>query len=755
MDQNLYFQVLKDISDLLVDRYALQYSTLYWKTENGQFDALASFSVENRDQKDVEIPFSLSRSLIGAIRKSVFIPNTVRDLKNINEKPDRGDAYLLIVVPVKNENIHGMLAMWCKTDQLRMEHEDRILLDFVGRVILKNLEVYPTLSITSFGESDSSTKEKEVHFTTEPEVYEGEESIEKVSPPADDNMSVSPPFPLTTPENTEETEPKAPEMIDESLENKSEQSPVIDYIQYSSQGFMAFDKDCQIVFSNGEQLDSIFMQDLNGKNALDILFKLGTPSNPESTSFSANPKESTIYDLLTTIFMRITDLDVMIELLPSELDINNHFYRVEYKYIKADQVENDCILTIINDISREKKLQYQAEIESTRGGMISKVALDTGGYLQTKETISGLIRKLQEELGKPLSDVVIKKMVHQLRTIQMGVDIYDVKDISDNVQQLIDSLENMPVQNASGFEEKAGYIRKIEQLEELFSEVEDKYLNAFFHGKDQSKISYQITDEKLQSFYQGFSESCLDEKLKLMETIFDKNYRPFTRLPRLSQITNQRLERVKRSLWTKLGTPCKEELKELLESLKKQPVGLFFNRYAVVADNIAKKQNKQVEVKLEGDDIELSIVRYEPLFNSLIHVVRNSVEHGIEKMEERVFHDKELEGQLSFKAAIEGNQLLITIEDDGKGIDLEKIKKIAIACNLIDENEAAGLSQEDTLRLVFDLAARNDEEEEESEMIRGIGLDIVRQNVEKLNGKINIKTKSEKGTTIQICVPIE
>lgn len=727
MDHSSYFQVLKDTSDLLVERYALQYSTLYWKNESGQFDTVASFSTENRDKKNVSIPFSLSRSLIGAIRKTVFIPNTVRDLTSIDEKPDQEEAYLLVVVPLKKDSIHGMLAMWCKTDQHKMNQEDRVLLDFAGSSILKNLEVYPTLSLQNKGKDSFQDQDGEtVSVKLEDAELKGllASQSENDVPPLDEGTS-------------------------ESLREE------IDYIQYSSQGFIAFNKDCQVIYSNPDRLKTIFEQDISGMSALDILFKLGIPSNPESTSFSVNPKESNIYDLLTTIFMRITDLDVMIELLPSEIDIKGNFYRVEYSYVKAQKEENDSILMIFHDISKEKKLQYQSEIENSRSNMISKVAMDTSGYIQTRETIVELLDKVIEEFSNPVSDRIIKNITHQLRTVQMGVDIYDVKDISDQSQKLIEALDQRAHNLSLSVEERESYQRDVETLKDLLITIENSYLSTFFSENSiSSSNSYQVTDAKLQSIYKTFATSGIDKTLKEMETIFENNYRPFTRLPRLSQITNQRLERVKENLWKKVGTPCKNSLKELLDSIKTEPIRQFFDRYAIVAENLAQKHNKQVEVKQIGDEIELPTAQFEALFSSLIHVVRNSVEHGIEKMEERVFYDKELEGVLTFEAKVEEGTLSLKLADDGKGIDIEKIKQTAITCNIITTEEAENISQEDALQLIFKLGARSDDTSG-SDVIRGIGLDIVRQNVEKLDGHIQIYTEPEKGTTIKISVPLE
>jgi len=195
------------------------------------------------------------------------------------------------------------------------------------------------------------------------------------------------------------------------------------------------------------------------------------------------------------------------------------------------------------------------------------------------------------------------------------------------------------------------------------------------------------------------------------------------------------------------------ELQEAIMKTRMQPIGTVFNKFPRIVRDLSRQLGKKVNLKLEGTETELDRSIIEAIKDPLTHLVRNSIDHGIEPPEERVSLGKPEEGLLVMRAYHEGGQVVIEIEDDGRGIDVEKIKRKAIEKGLLDPREAERMSEKDILLLIFKPGFSTAEKVTQVSG-RGVGMDVVKTNIEKLGGTIELNTMKGKGTTVRVKIPL-
>lgn len=195
------------------------------------------------------------------------------------------------------------------------------------------------------------------------------------------------------------------------------------------------------------------------------------------------------------------------------------------------------------------------------------------------------------------------------------------------------------------------------------------------------------------------------------------------------------------------------ELQEGMMKTRMLPIEQLFNRFPRMVRDIAQKAEKDIHFVMEGKETELDRNLIEEIADPIIHLLRNSLDHGIETPEERELAGKPKQGTVVLKAAHEENHIVITISDDGRGIDVEKIKQSAIRKQQITEAEAERMTEKDLVFLIFKSGVSTAKQITDISG-RGVGMDIVRSHIEKLNGLIDIDTKLGEGTTFSIKLPL-
>ena len=193
------------------------------------------------------------------------------------------------------------------------------------------------------------------------------------------------------------------------------------------------------------------------------------------------------------------------------------------------------------------------------------------------------------------------------------------------------------------------------------------------------------------------------------------------------------------------------ELQESVMNIRMLPISFVFSRFPRLVHDLSSKLGKQIELKLSGEHTEVDKTVIELLSDPLVHLVRNSLDHGIEMPDVRVAAGKPELGTVHLNAFHRGGNIVIEISDDGKGLDAEMLKRKAIEKGLIDE--AINLTEKQCFELIF-MAGFSTAEQLSDVSGRGVGMDVVRRNIQSLGGSIEIRSDLGKGSTIAIHLPL-
>ncbi len=195
------------------------------------------------------------------------------------------------------------------------------------------------------------------------------------------------------------------------------------------------------------------------------------------------------------------------------------------------------------------------------------------------------------------------------------------------------------------------------------------------------------------------------------------------------------------------------DLQNAVMKTRMQPIGRLFQKYPRLARDLARQLGKDVELVLSGEETELDKTMIEDLNDPLVHLVRNAVDHGIESLEERALSHKSAKAIVTLSASQVGDHIYIEISDDGKGMRPDMIRAKAVEKGIIDAETANSLDDRQSLHLVF-LPGFSTKDEISSVSGRGVGMDVVKTNITRLNGKIDVISVPGQGSTFTISLPL-
>lgn len=195
------------------------------------------------------------------------------------------------------------------------------------------------------------------------------------------------------------------------------------------------------------------------------------------------------------------------------------------------------------------------------------------------------------------------------------------------------------------------------------------------------------------------------------------------------------------------------ELQESVMKVRMLPISQLFNRYPRLIHDLTNHTDKKVKLVVRGEETELDKMIVEELSDPLIHILRNAVDHGFETVEERKRLGKPEEGTLIVEAYQESNHIVIEVTDDGRGIDIDRVKAKALERKLYSKDELDRLSQRDLMRLIM-TAGFSTADKVSRTSGRGVGMDVVRKNIEKLNGTVEVESKVGVQTHIRLKIPL-
>ncbi len=268
--------------------------------------------------------------------------------------------------------------------------------------------------------------------------------------------------------------------------------------------------------------------------------------------------------------------------------------------------------------------------------------------------------------------------------------------------------------------------RNLEMLSDLFEELPKEYHRGGY------------TEEGIQEF-SSFDEVKVD-LVSIMSQLIEISSQ-FTELSDDLNLTTLRIGKIT------------VDLQENIMKVRMFPVDRVFQQFPRVVRDLSRKTGKKMQLEMSGEETELDKTVIEKIGDPLMHLVRNSIDHGIESPSERVLLGKPESGTIKLSAFHKGNNIIIEIEDDGRGIEIDKIKTSAIAKGIITEREVNQLTKKEVMNLIF-LPGFSTSKSVTDISGRGVGMDVVRSNINDLKGSIELYSEPGKGSKIAVKLPL-
>lgn len=195
------------------------------------------------------------------------------------------------------------------------------------------------------------------------------------------------------------------------------------------------------------------------------------------------------------------------------------------------------------------------------------------------------------------------------------------------------------------------------------------------------------------------------------------------------------------------------EMQLAVMKIRMQPIKKVLSKFPRLVRDMSSSVNKDVELTIYGEGTEVDKSVIEHIGDPLTHILRNSIDHGLESTEERIAKGKPSKGNVVINTYQKGTQIVIEISDDGKGLDIDKLKKKAVEKGLLTEEEANRMSDETATEIIF-MPGFSTKEVATQLSGRGVGMDVVKTNVSLLNGYVEVSTEKDAGTTFRLCIPL-
>ena len=384
----------------------------------------------------------------------------------------------------------------------------------------------------------------------------------------------------------------------------------------------------------------------------------------------------------------------------------------------------------LNEIFRE--VHTLKSMAATMGcGEMEKLAHEM------ENVLDGLRRRGGLEKGEGTVDVLLE-CLDGLETLVEGVATG--KTVSRDLTGLYKKLENVAVSTATAAAEKEG--EKVEEGKEEGRKVEAEREGE---EKEEEKAAGRVGPairlgvEKIQAL-QNLAEELAIAKMRLLQIASaSKHASP---VPELNEITAT-IDRLT------------SELQDKVMRMRLFPVGFLFDRFPRAVRDLSSKTGKKVAFIVTGVEIELDRLVLDEINDAVMHLLRNAVDHGIEKPEERKKVGKKEEGKVVLSARREGNSVLVSVEDDGRGMNVERLKKVAVEREIITSEEASRMKEEEVYELLGAPAAGLSTAKKITDVSgRGVGFDVVKSKVRSLGGSVKISSEKGGGTKVELRLPL-
>ena len=583
---------------------------------------------------------------------------------------------------------------------------------------------------------------EEVETTVEsPQVSESSQAVEKTE------TSVSSPAAATS-SDIDMSKYETPE-FDSLVIAETDVPLVIDFVNESSEHLVNAETDMLVVEENPEDqeaINSIFraFHTIKGVAGFLDLKHIGSLAHVSETLLDMGRKGQTILEnsKVDVVFEAIDLMKRMLSNLSDAVASNEAVHPIEGlgQLITRIQMCIDGVETVpkVGEILREK-----GEIKRTDLNEALKSQRDESSEDHKKKIGEILVEK--QKTTEPKVEKAIQQQQEIKKTIDSSADPtlkFGEILVSKGVIKKSDLDKAIEQQQTTSKNKKIGEIlleNKLitkDQIGQVLNEQKQQaqtVVKAAPAKKAVTESTVKVTTERLDALINMVGELVIAQAMVSQDLADHRK-------------SNQRLERNARHL-----EKITRDLQELSMSTRMVPVQGVFQKMARLVRDLSRKSGKQVEFEMFGADTELDRNVVEEIADPLVHMVRNSVDHGVETPDDRRAAGKSPNGKVTLSAYHKGGNIIIEIKDDGKGLDRDRILKKAIENGVVKED--AELTDQEVYRLIFH-AGLSTAEKITDISGRGVGMDVVRKNIESLRGRIDIDSAIGKGTTFSIQLPL-
>ncbi len=388
------------------------------------------------------------------------------------------------------------------------------------------------------------------------------------------------------------------------------------------------------------------------------------------------------------------------------------------------------------------------------------------------ESIMKKLRDDEMQVSTPVMDVILKS-VDMLRLLLQHIRVKDgkIEDTSELLGELDCALSGSPAgapaaaaeapaggtqQEAGGSDagadaSEAGQKQDEVRIPEVVPEPTPMAAEVDHHAAEERAVAAAQTKEPSQTLRIDVDK--VDKVMDLAgEIVLVRN--------RLMNIGNYLEEKYSGDSYVEslMGTVSfldlvTSDMQLAVMKMRMQPLKKVFSKFPRLVRDLSNNIGKDIELVITGEGTEVDRAVIEHIGDPMVHIIRNSVDHAIETPEVRQKMGKPTKGRVSINAYQQGNQIIIEVSDDGKGIDVERVKKKALEKSLITEDEAQRMTEESAVNLIF-MPGFSTMEVATELSGRGVGMDVVKTNISKLNGYVEVRTVKNVGTTFRINIPL-
>jgi two-component system, chemotaxis family, sensor kinase CheA len=440
-------------------------------------------------------------------------------------------------------------------------------------------------------------------------------------------------------------------------------------------------------------------------------------------------------DLISVIFESIDMLkllkDAIVQNTLQEVDVTLAIHRLQ-QFLQNDPVSVPTIsydefqLGLLGKAQKDNYYTYELHIQidadcmmkNVRAFMVFNNLMDLADIIASNPTTEEI--EADEDIPNALYIAIITKqsehqILDQLSSLS-EIHVMSIQQISIPTQQALNLQQPIVAEKLVG-EDKTATLNKV-------------------------STTVRVDVDKLEHLMNLVGELVIDQTrlVDVRGRFSDKAEKVEEEFEVLDEVTNH-LSRII------------SELQEGMMKTRMLPIEQLFNRFPRMVRDTAMKAQKEIQFEMFGKETELDRTLIEEISDPIIHLLRNAIDHGIEPVVERIALGKPEKGSVKLKAAHEENNIVITIEDDGRGIDTARIKAKAVEKGLITEQQAADMLDKDAMYLIFNSGLSTAKALTDISG-RGVGMDIVKSHIEKLNGIIDIHSTIGKGTEFTIKLPL-